>query len=142
MGRDFLKAGAVGAVLSFVMVPTLLIAKLVFITTEPHAPITPNLVSIYVLYGSVSATIFLLVGLPMLAFFRRRGWRSWAAFSFGGAAVAIVGEVLLIMGGGGYWDTSNFVSLVSNTVILAVCGFLTGTAFWSVMKRSPTVTGR
>ena len=141
MNRQFWKAALVGAALSFVLVPTLLMAKLAVTRAEPHAPIVPNLASIYALYGSVSVVIFVLVGLPLLAFYRRRGWRSWSAYCLGGAAVGIIGEVLLIVAGVGYWDTSNVDSLLSNTVMLAVCGFLTGAAFWSLTSERKPLRG-
>ena len=133
MNRGFLRAAVVGVVLSFAVVPTLLLLKLL-IGAEPHAPVAPNFVTFYVLYGAVSAAMFLIIGLPILTLLRRRRWRSWWAFAIGGAVVALVGEAALIFGGVGYWDTSNLPSMLSNTVVLALAGCVTGAIFWFFTK--------
>jgi hypothetical protein len=129
MTQRFLRAAGVGVVLSFVVVPTLLLLNLV-IGAEPHAPIGPNLVTFYVLYGAVSVVIFLVFGLPTLTLLRRLRWRSWWAFAIGGAVVALVGEASLVFGGVGYWDTSNLLSMLNNTVVLGLAGGVTGGIFW------------
>ena len=140
MNQGFLRAAVVGVVLSFVVVPTLLVLKLV-VSAEPHAPVAPNLVTFYVLYGVVSAAMFLTIGLPILTLLRRRSWCSWWAFAIGGTVVALVGEAVLIFGGVGYWDTSNLPSMLSNTVILALAGRVTGAIFWFLTKDKLQVAG-
>jgi len=139
MKQGFLKAAVLGVVLSFAVVPTLLLLRLV-IGAEPHAPVTPNLPTFYLLYGAVSAAIFLIIGLPILTLLRRRRWRSWWAFAIGGMVVALIGEAALVFGGVGYWDTSNLPSMLSNTAILALAGGVTGAIFWFFTKDNLQVT--
>jgi len=139
MSQGFLRAAVVGVVLSFAVVPTLLLLKLV-IGAEPHAPVGPNLVTFYVLYGAVSVAIFLVIGLPILTLLRRRRWRSWWAFAIGGAVVALVGEAALVFGGVGYWDTSNLPSMLNNTAVLGLAGGVTGSIFWFFTKDKLQVT--
>jgi len=139
MNQGFLKAAVVGAVLSFVVVPTMLLLRLV-VGAEPHAPVTPNLVTFYVLDGAVSVGIFLVIGLPILALLRRRHWCSWWVFAVGGIVVALVGEAALVFGGLGYWDTSNLPSMLSNTAVLVLAGGVTGAIFWFFTKDELRVT--
>jgi len=139
MKQGFLKAAVLGIVLAFVVVPTMLLLRLV-IGAEPHAPVAPNLITFYLLYGAVSAALFLIIGLPILSLIRRRRWGSWWAFAIGGMVVALVGEAALVFGGIGYWDTSNLASMLSNTAILALAGAATGAIFWFFTKDKLQVT--
>lgn len=139
MSQSLLRAAIVGVFLSLTIIPTLLLFKLVF-GAEPHAPVTPNLITFYVLYGAVSAALFVIVGLPILWMLRRRRWRSWWAFAIGGVVVALVGEALLVFGGVGYWETTNLPSMLSNTAVLTLAGGITGAIFWLLTKDKPRVT--
>lgn len=139
MTQRLLKAAVLGIVLSFAVVPTILLIGLV-IGGEPHAPVTANLTTFYLLYGAISAAFFLIIGLPILTLLSRRRWRSWWAFAIGGMVVALVGEAALVLGGIGYWDTSNWESMLNNTAILALAGGVTGAIFWLFIKDKLQVT--
>ena len=139
--RDLFKAALLGAIISFLMVPSILVAAVRLLRLAQNNPLGSNLFSIYALYGSVAVVIFGVIGLPMLAFYRRRGWDSWLAFSLGGIVVAIIGEGL-ILSGVGYWDWSNLALCVTYTLMLAACGFFAGTVFWAVAKGSSLLARR
>lgn len=134
--NSFLKQAVVGGVLAFGLVPTLLILKLALLRRTPHAPFTENLGSIHALYGSLALAVFVVVGLPILAIFRRRRWRSLLAFSLGGLAVALIGEGVIV---GGrvvdFRDAWTSSSMADDTITLAVCGLIAGAVFWLLMKR-------
>ncbi len=133
---SFFKQEFIRAVLVFALVPTLLIAKVAIFDKTQHSPLAENLGSIFGLYGFMSLAVFAVVGIPGLAIFRWRRWHSLAAFSFGGAVTALVGEVLII---GSkvvdFRETWTSSSLSDDTVALAVCGFITAAVFWFSTKR-------
>jgi hypothetical protein len=134
--RYLVKASLVGAAVTFFVVPTILITAARLLGVAPKTPVTDDLLSIYLLYGSVSTAIFLLVGVPVLGLLRRMGWASWPTFAFGGVVVSIIGETLLIISGIGYWDVTNIGLLARNTAMLATGGFFAGTVFWAIAKGS------
>lgn len=136
MTRYLVKASLVGGAVTFLVVPTILVSAARFLGVAPKTPVAADLLGIYVLYGSVSTVIFVLVGVPMLGLLRRIGWASWPAFAFGGAVVAIIGEALLMISGIGYWDVTNVGLLVRNTTMLATSGFCAGTIFWAIARGS------
>jgi hypothetical protein len=129
-----LKSTVIGVLLSFIIVPTTLIAKLAVIGPKPHPPIFEGIFVVYMLYGSVSIALFLIVGLPMLWFMRSKKWESLMAFCMGGISVSLVGEALLIVGGVGYWDITDTRALISDTLTLSMCGLFSGAAFWALTK--------
>src|SRR5262245_44371872 len=124
MTRDIFKLALLGAVLSFITVPTILVVKSVVLKTYPRIPALQNLGAVYGLYGLVAMTIFLVIGMPLLIWCWSRGWQSFFAFSTGGIVVAVIGETILIVGGVGFWNLSNLQSMLDNTATLAFCGFV------------------
>jgi hypothetical protein len=134
--RYLVKASLIGGAVTFLVVPAILVTAAWLLGVAPKTPVTADLLSIYILYGSVSTAIFLLVGVPVLGLLRRMGWASWPTFAFGGAVVAIIGETLLIISGIGYWDVTNIGLLARNTAMLAIGGFCAGTVFWAIARGS------
>jgi hypothetical protein len=134
--KSFLKQALVGAALAFTLIPTLLVLKVALFQKSPHMPLSEGLGSIYALYGSLSLAVFVVVGLPLLAVFRRRRWRSPLAFSLGGLVVALIGEAVIV---GGrivdFRDTWTSSSITGDTITLAASGLIAGAAFWLLMRR-------
>jgi hypothetical protein len=132
--RYLFKATLIGVVVSFLVIPTVLLTAVRLLRLAPRTLVPTDLLNVYVLYGSVSALVFLILGVPIVSLYRRRGWVSWPMFALGGVFVAMIGEGLLMISGIGYWDVANVALLVQNTTMLAVGGFCAGTVFWAISR--------
>jgi hypothetical protein len=123
--RYLVTAALIGTVVTFLVVPTILILPLrMFGHTE-----TPVTMKIYEIYGVVSTLFFLIIGIPMLGFYKWRGWVSWRRFAAGGVLVAILGEGFLMSP---FLGPNRMSPALALTTISVIAGLCAGTVLWAV----------
>jgi hypothetical protein len=132
--RSFLGVIFLGAALTFLIVPGVLIAVAFITGRGAKYDVAVNFLNIYALYGFVAVCIFLALGVPVALLYHRMRWESLTGFALGGMAVAIAGEALLAIAGIGYWDPLDSLSFARSTAILGASGLIAGLALWVVRK--------
>ena len=139
--RSYLfRAAILGSIWSFVSASSLY-GFPALIGGESFYPLGPILWWISI--GVMSVMGFLLVGVPLLAYFLRRGWHSRKAFAIGGFAGAIGGIfcVLILLpvlrgdiDGGMRSPYRLMTDELPVLAFVAVYGLLAGIGFWSMLR--------